>query len=352
MDRKSPIKLHYLNFAVTFGLIVLTVYILFVGKFLILPLVVAIVFWYIIAALTALYGKIHWDTHYIPHTIAFIAALISAALILYVFFLLLAHSIVDIINQAPLYQKKLQEILHFINNLFGSKLDVNTFLSSINISTLFSRLASILSVVASNFVLILIYLLFLLLEYRTFDTKIKAICKTTEQQKKIEEIINKISGDINNYFKIVVSLNFMAGLFSYFTLLGFGIDYAEFWGVLIFLLHFIPYIGPIAAVVFVLLAVSIQITTLPLFLTLAAILILIQFLVGSVIEPKWMGTRLNLSPVVILVSLTFWGAIWGIPGMFLSVPLMVILNIIFAKFPATRAIAVMLSEEGKVDSTK
>lgn|SRR3990167_1824754 len=341
--------IRYLNLAVTFGLIILIFYVLFIGKFLILPLVVAVVFWYIIAALTALYRKIRFKKHHLPHIIAFIMSLISSALILYVFFLLLAHSIVEILHETPAYQKKLQEVINFVNKLFGSKLNINSLLSSINISSIFSRLASILSEVASNLVLILIYLFFLLLEYRTFHKKLQAVCKTEVQYKNINAIVEKIISDINNYFKVITVMNILAGLLSYLTLLAFGIDYAEFWGVLIFLLHYIPYIGPIAAVIFVLLAVSIQITTLPLFITLAAILIFIQFLVGNVLETKWMGTRLNLSPVVILISLTFWGAIWGIPGMFLSVPLMVTINIILAKFPSTRPIAILLSEEGKVE---
>jgi len=309
-------QFRYLNFAATFGLLVLTVYILFIGKALILPLVVALVFWYLIVGLTNLYQKVRFGNWHWPYWLAFSLAIISTALIMYGFFILMAHSIANIVTEAPLYQKKFQQVVDVINQWFGSRLDINTFISSISFSQIFSKLASVLSIVASNFVLILIYLLFLLLEHRTFTKKLKAMCKTAAQYKKIDEILSKIIKDINSYLKIKTALNLLAGLLSYFTLLSFGIDYPEFWAILIFLLHYIPYLGPIAAVVFVLVAVSVQITTLPIYITLSVILIAIQFVVGNVLEPKWMGTRLNLSPIVILLSLAFWGTIWGVPGMF------------------------------------
>ena len=73
-----------------------------------------------------------------------------------------------------------------------------------------------------------------------------------------------------------------------------------------------------------------------------------QFCIGSLVEPKLMGNRLNLSPLVILLSLGLWGTIWGIAGMFLCVPITVIIMIICAYFPETRAVAVALSSNGEL----
>ena len=78
-------------------------------------------------------------------------------------------------------------------------------------------------------------------------------------------------------------------------------------------------------------------------------LIAAQVFMGNIIEPKFVGNRLNLSPLVIILSLGFWGNLWGVVGMLLSVPITVILNIILAKIPATRSIAVLLSEKGELD---
>ena len=216
-------------------------------------------------------------------------------------------------------------------------------LGNINVTSLFSTLAVVVSNLLGNFTLVLIYLLFLLLEAKTFNNKLEGICKDKSQYTRVSRLIKKIHHDINKFLQAKLIINSVAGLASYFCLLSFHVDYAEFWGVLIFLLHFIPFIGPIAAVLFVMLAVSIQITSLALFIVLASLLIVIQFAVGNLLEPKMMGTRLNLSPMVILISLAFWGYVWGIVGMFLCVPMMVIMNIIFAHFQKTQFVAVMLS---------
>ncbi len=117
-----------------------------------------------------------------------------------------------------------------------------------------------------------------------------------------------------------------------------------------FLLNYIPYIGPLIAVVTLLIVASIQVTQLVPFIFLGILLTAIQIILGNFVEPKWLGVRLNLSPLVILLSLAFWGSIWGFIGLFLSVPIMVILTIILGKFPKTRPIAVMLSATGEVDS--
>ena len=142
-------------------------------------------------------------------------------------------------------------------------------------------------------------------------------------------------------------MNGLAGVASYVCLLGLHINYAEFWGVFVFLLNFIPFIGPILAVILVLLAASIQIDTMLSFSVLGVILILIQFIVGNLLEPKLMGNKIDLSPLVILLSLAFWGYIWGTIGMFLCIPIMVIIAIILANFNQTQSIAIALSAKGK-----
>ena len=339
----------FLNFSVSFLVISLLVYVLYVGKHLLIPLVIALVFWYIIVRLTELYQRIAIGQHHLPYGFALTCAILSTGIVLYLFSLLLTHSISNIIQEAPTYEKKLQDVLNFLDRITDSRIKIDELVSQINVTNLFSKLALILSNIASNFILILIYLLFLLLEHQSFKKKLTKMCNTEAQLSHTNKIINKIISDINGYLRVKVSINAIAGVLSYILLLAFGIDYAEFWGVLIFLLHFIPFIGPIVAIVFVLLAVSIQITSLLSFIFLAAILTAIQFAIGNFLEPKWMGTRLNLSPIVILLSLAFWGAIWGIIGMFLCVPIMVVISIILSKFPKTRPVAIMLSAEGNIE---
>src|SRR3990167_9515457 len=252
----------FLNFSVSFLVISLLVYVLYVGKHLLIPLVIALVFWYIIVRLTELYQRIAIGQHHLPYGFALTCAILSTGIVLYLFSLLLTHSISNIIQEAPTYEKKLQDVLNFLDRITDSRIKIDELVSQINVTNLFSKLALILSNIASNFILILIYLLFLLLEHQSFKKKLTKMCNTEAQLSHTNKIINKIISDINGYLRVKVSINAIAGVLSYILLLAFGIDYAEFWGVLIFLLHFIPFIGPIVAIVFVLLAVSIQITSL------------------------------------------------------------------------------------------
>jgi predicted PurR-regulated permease PerM len=80
------------------------------------------------------------------------------------------------------------------------------------------------------------------------------------------------------------------------------------------------------------------------------VLTAVQFCIGSLLEPKLMGNRLNLSPIVILLSLGLWGSVWGIPGMFLCVPITVIIMIVCSYFPSARPFAILLSGNGEVAS--
>jgi len=127
-----------------------------------------------------------------------------------------------------------------------------------------------------------------------------------------------------------------------------GVDFAAFWALLIFLLNFIPTIGSIIATIFPALITLVQFDTLTPFFLVAGGLTGIQILIGNILEPKFTGSTLNLSPTIILLNLSLWGLIWGIPGMFLCVPFLVISMIVFSNLPQTRTIAVLLSSDGQI----
>jgi AI-2 transport protein TqsA len=117
---------------------------------------------------------------------------------------------------------------------------------------------------------------------------------------------------------------------------------------LIFILNFIPTIGSILGTLLVSLYGLLQLGDFSLFLVLLAAIGLIQFFVGNVLQPRLSAKTLNLSQFVVILSLFVWGAMWGVVGMFLAVPITAILMIVLANFPSTRAVAALLSESGEV----
>ena len=123
----------------------------------------------------------------------------------------------------------------------------------------------------------------------------------------------------------------------------FGVLFAVLWGVLTFLLNFIPNIGSMISVVPPVLITLFHFGSISKTLGVAVALVALQTVVGNFIEPKMMGKGLDLSPLTVLLSLLFWGWMWGIPGMLLSVPLTAAIKIAFEQIDATRPIALMMA---------
>jgi AI-2 transport protein TqsA len=131
----------------------------------------------------------------------------------------------------------------------------------------------------------------------------------------------------------------------------FGTDFAELLGLLAFVLNFIPVIGSVIAVVVPVVLSLMQFDTVLPALQIALLLAGVQFLIGNVVEPKMMGRTLNLSPFVIIVSLTFWTTIWGMVGAFLSVPITASAVILCRNIQPMRWFAILLSADGNPEAS-
>ncbi len=136
---------------------------------------------------------------------------------------------------------------------------------------------------------------------------------------------------------------------SWFIMKSVGLDFSEFWALLIFFSQFYSNIGSIIATIFPALLALIQFESWLPFIIVTSGIVLVQFIVGNILEPRFLSNSLNLSPLVILVSLALWGAIWGILGMFLAVPITVMVMIIAAHFKSSRPLAILLSQDGCIE---
>lgn len=168
---------------------------------------------------------------------------------------------------------------------------------------------------------------------------------------RINNIITNIYEQIQNYIVAKFIISFATGLLSYIVCVIFSIKYALLWGVVIFLLNFIPYIGSIIAVMFPMLLCIIQYQSFSRFAFLSIFLITIQMVIGNIIEPKFMSKGVNLSPLVIFTSLLVWGYVWGMAGVILSVPIMSAINLIFENISSLKPISVLISAEKKEKET-
>jgi predicted PurR-regulated permease PerM len=202
--------------------------------------------------------------------------------------------------------------------------------------------------VMTSLLLVIAYVAFLLAEGQYLGAKVAAMSPDKGQAEKASALLSAISKSIRRYIWIKTIVSIVTAGTSYVVLRWIGIDFAETWAILIFVLNFIPNIGSIIAVVFPALIALVQFDTLTPFLTLVIGLTALQVAIGSVLEPIMMGSTLNMSPFAIILGLAFWGTIWGIVGMFLSVPILVLMMIVCAHVPSWRWIAILLSKDGSI----
>lgn len=256
----------------------------------------------------------------------------------------------DIIDKAPNYQEKLRYIVDTtMAKIWIKEWEIyNNAWQHINIQTIFSYIYNLVTSIFGYTWIIIFYLLFILLEYKYLDTKFDLMVKDDAKQEKIFEIIREIKEDVKNYFIIKAFISFLSAFFSYIFMAAIWLDFALFWAFLMFMLNFIPNVWSIISTAFPVVFSLIQFNDLSHFLIVLFGLILIDTIVANILEPKLTWSRLNLSPLVILMALVFWSLIWWIIWAILSVPIMVILSIIFSKFPKTRWISILLSEKWNV----
>jgi len=200
---------------------------------------------------------------------------------------------------------------------------------------------------ASNALFILIYLGFIIASRRTFERKMIGLSRSRAARKGAVEAFIRIRDGVEQYLWVQTVTGLMIAAASWVAMLVVGLDNALFWAFLIFIASYIPIIGGAVGVLAPPLFALIQFVTIWPALILLVVLQTIQLVVGNVVLPRMQGESLNIDPVVVLLSLAFWGKIWGVAGMFLSTPLTVMAMVILAQFDGSRWLAVLLSADGE-----
>ncbi|MCY4035139.1 MAG: AI-2E family transporter [Hyphomicrobiales bacterium] len=334
-----------------FAALILGGTLLIFGRDVLLPFFVAVLLWYFIDATATAIGNLHLAERTLPRWLCRTLSLVGIASALYAVGALAGASIADVYDAAPLYKNNIEKFSTRLSESLGieNKLDITSLLRDIDFVPYLQDLALGLANIAGVAMLVALYVIFLLIEQYSFSAKIKAIFPNQPARKKVEMLLSQMQNRLGTYIWIKTLMSLLTAVASYVVLLLVGVDYAEFWALLIFLLNYIPTIGSLLATTFPTLLALVQFDSFTPGAFVLAGCGVIQFFVGNILEPRIAGDRLNISPLVVLLSLAVWGSIWGIAGMFLAVPITVMLVIVLAHFPATRPIAILLSSEGQVD---
>ena len=336
---------------VWFAALVLGGTLLIFGRDVLLPFFVAVLLWYFIDATASAIGNLRLAERTLPRWLCRMFSLVGIASVLYVVGALASANIAAVYDAAPLYKSNIEKLSTRLSEALGieNRLDIAALVRDIDFVPYLQDLALGLANIAGVAMLIALYVIFLLIEQHSFSAKIKAIFPNQSARQKVEMLLSQMQNRLETYIWIKTLMSLLTAVASYVVLLLVGVDYAAFWALLIFLLNYIPTIGSLLATAFPTLLALVQFDSFAPGILVLAGCGAIQFLVGNILEPRIAGNRLNISPLVVLLSLAVWGTIWGIAGMFLAMPITVMLVIVLAHFPATRPIAILLSNEGQVD---
>lgn len=201
--------------------------------------------------------------------------------------------------------------------------------------------------VFSTGLLVLFTVLFILLETAGMPAKLKAAFNPTAET---EARIEKMLSSINRYMVIKALASLATASLIWVWLWYLGIDFAILWALLAFLLNFVPFVGAILMAIPAVLVALVQ-TDIPTTLLVALGYLVVNTAIGSILEPRFMGKGLGISTLTVFLSLLFWGFIFGTVGVFLSVPLTMVLIIALDASPRTRPIAILLGPDVAPDAT-
>jgi predicted PurR-regulated permease PerM len=286
----------------------------------------------------------------VPQALSLLIVILGIILIAMLMGSLIGTSVNDFSENLPLYEKnlngKITLILGWLGDIGINLPNQQQLLDSFDLKEPLRWIGSIVrafGAIISQTFLIIITVVFLLLELSLFPEKLMRATKSAESGL-IQ--FRKIHDNIKQYVSLKTMVSLVTGFLVTIWLLILGIDYPILWGLLAFLLNFVPNIGSIIAAIPTVLLALIQIGPLAaLFVALGYLVI--NFLIGNIIEPKLMGHGLGLSTLVVFLSLVFWGWVLGPVGMLLSVPLTMVLKIALDSHEETRWAAVLLGSETK-----
>ncbi|WP_185232391.1 AI-2E family transporter [Teredinibacter franksiae] len=259
--------------------------------------------------------------------------------------IVVGSAIGDFRQDLPEYQLRLSEItagLFQKLSTLGVSVDAELIRSSFNpgaaLAVAGNTLAGLGNLMTNAF-MILLTVVFILGEEVGFSEKLKSTSRNSE---KTIEAINQFSAGVNRYMAIKALMSLLTGTIILVWLWILGVDYFVLWGMLAFLLNFVPTLGSIIAAIPAVLLAVVQLGVGD------AVLVGVGFLavnlgVGNILEPRVMGRGLDLSTLVVFLSLVFWGWVLGPVGMLLSIPLTITVKIALESVDETRWIGVLLS---------
>jgi predicted PurR-regulated permease PerM len=338
-------------FLMIFICIIIAGAVLKIASTVILPFTIAALLAFVMFPLIKLLDKLRF-----PRILSILLVVIIIVTGMYLFGIVLFTSGMMIVDQLPRYEDRLEVIYTWAANLFDLPNDealtiwqnlwdqeaIRNFVrdSTISISNTSFRFVS-------SAILVVLFVVFILSEAGFFKAKLEAAFENRIE--KINRMGNEVISQVTRYLTAKFLISLINGIIFAVSFHLVGLEFAIVWGVIQFLLNFIPTLGSITAGIGISLFALIQFWPEPgPVIIIVAIILFVNLFLCNIFDPKIVGDHVGISPLVILVSLSIWGYIWGFAGMVLAVPMTVIIKIICENIPIMEPVSILLGSRKSV----
>lgn len=352
MSRPEPPSPHPLATpTLVLVLAISAVVVLYFARGVLMPLAFAVILLYLVDALNdLLFRLLPPRLHPAPWLATSLSLLVLVGAIA-LFIILIAGSANNVAASAThyqlrfesLYEKQVEPLLGMVPGLEADNLAKN-----LQVGRVVTWLATSLASVFGTATLVVMFLFFLLIDRRFYARKMLILFPDAALRKHADDLFATISHDVRRYLGVKTFVSLLTALPSYGIMKLVGLDFAGFWAVIIFIFNFVPNIGSLVATLLPTALSLVQFEKLAPILVVGLGITAIQLFVANVVEPHLMSRALNMSAFVVVFSLVAFGILWGLPGVFLCVPLTTILILVCARFESTRPLAILLSRDGDV----
>lgn len=334
--------------------------IVYLGRSIFIPLVIAAFLSFLMFTLKETIRQGPMIGRYMPHWLCYLVAFAMVVSAFMLFGEIIKRNAEELIAAAPGYEARLNALTAAgLKRLSGLGVIPDPMMGGVDdlrdraislINPVLREVGAAIRALTGNSVTIFLYTVFILVERGRIFSKIALLSVSDDRRRAVDETIADIGRLVGQYITVKTGVNFIVAMVSYFIMTSMNVDFAGFWALLIFALNFIPIVGAISAISAPVILSLVQPDGggVQKALIVLALLVSAEQLMSSVIEPRLISKSVNLSPLIILLSLAVWGSLWGFAGMLMAVPVTVSVMIILTQFHSTRPIAVLLSADGRI----
>jgi AI-2 transport protein TqsA len=307
------------------------------GRPLLVPLAFALLIWAVFNAFADAFVQFK-----LPRWLAWLTSLLLLLGALYAVIRIIGVEATQFAAEAPTYVMTLEQFTETKLAPLGLGVNVEDFFSRSDLAGLLTGLVTSLGFSIFGLLEVLIYVGFLLAEQNDIGAKFAQLQIDPARKQEGQAVLHTVARQIQSYLGVCTVLSAIMAVLTYALLVLLGVNFAAFWALLIFLLTYIPTVGAVAVVLPALMAL-VQFGTLGPALIIVVALGALHFVLMNVAAALILGQSLNLSPFVIILSLTFWGLVWGLAGLFLAVPMTAAIAIVCAHIDGLKWVAVLLA---------